>query len=86
MISRNILRKGAATLAAATMAFTLAACGGGSSDASSAGLTKDALDATLIPATQQGEKLWPKLLFFQEVENLDKRLQIWNEFKLGIGS
>ncbi len=37
MISRNILRKGAATLAAATMAFTLAACGGGSSDASSAG-------------------------------------------------
>lgn len=55
-----------------------------SSDASSAGLTKEALDATLIPATQQGEKLWPKLLFFQAVENLEKRLQIWNEFKLGV--
>jgi len=55
-----------------------------SSDAASAGLTKDALATTLIPATQEGEKLWPKLIFFQAVEDLDKRLQLWNEFKLGV--
>lgn len=55
-----------------------------SSEAQSAGLTKAQLDATLIPATEEGEKLWSKLIFFQAVENLDKRLQIWNEFKLGV--
>lgn len=57
-----------------------------SADAVKAGLTKDALDATLIPATQQGDAFWKAMLFFQTVNDLDKRIALWNEFKLGIGS
>lgn len=54
-----------------------------SSDAKAAGLVKTKLDGTLIPATAQGERLWSKLIFFQAVENLNRRLDMWNKFKLG---
>jgi spermidine/putrescine transport system substrate-binding protein len=49
-----------------------------------ADLTQEALDSTLIPATASGDKLFSKLKIFQPVENLDKRIDLWNQFKLGI--
>jgi spermidine/putrescine-binding protein len=55
-------------------------------DAVSAGLTQEALDATLIPATAAGESFFKGLRFFQPVEDLNKRVDIWNQFKLGIAS
>lgn len=57
-----------------------------SAEAQQAGLTKEAIDGTLIPATQQGDAFWKAMLFFQTVNDLDKRIALWNEFKLGIGS
>ena len=56
-----------------------------SADAVAAGLTEDKLNATLIPFTQQGDAFFSKMLFFQPVESLDKRVSVWNEFKLGLG-
>lgn len=53
--------------------------------AKKAGLTPEKLEGTLIPATQEGEAFFEKMKFFKPVENLEKRLQVWNEFKLGIG-
>jgi spermidine/putrescine-binding protein len=53
--------------------------------AKSEGLTKKQLEPTLIPLTREGDAFFEKMIFFQAVEDLDKRLQIWNEFKLGIG-
>jgi spermidine/putrescine transport system substrate-binding protein len=55
-----------------------------SEEAVNAGLSKDALDATLIPATRDGKAFFDKMIFFQAVENLQKRLDLWNQFKLGI--
>lgn len=55
-------------------------------EAVKAGLNQEALDATLIPATASGEAFFSKLRFFQPVENLSKRVDIWNQFKLGIFS
>jgi spermidine/putrescine-binding protein len=49
-----------------------------------AGLTKDKLAPTLIPATRAGDAFFSKMLFFQPVEDLQKRLDAWNEFKLGL--
>jgi spermidine/putrescine-binding protein len=49
------------------------------------GLTQQALDATLIPATRDGDEFFSKLVFFRDVENLQKRLDLWNDFKLGLG-
>jgi hypothetical protein len=49
-------------------------------------LTQEALDATLIPATAAGDAFFSKLRFFQPVENLDKRLDMWNQFKLGMST
>jgi spermidine/putrescine-binding protein len=55
-----------------------------SPEAVNADLTQEALDSTLIPATASGDKLFSKLKIFQPVENLDKRIDLWNQFKLGI--
>jgi len=55
-------------------------------EAVSAGLNQEALDATLIPATAAGESFFKGLKFFQPVEDLNKRVEMWNEFKLGIAS
>ncbi|MCV7224651.1 ABC transporter substrate-binding protein, partial [Mycolicibacterium komossense] len=55
-----------------------------SPDAVSAGLTPELLDATLIPATASGDAFFNGLKFFQPVEDLNKRVETWNQFKLGI--
>jgi len=55
-----------------------------SAEAQEAGLDEDALALTLIPATQQGDEFFSKMVFFQDVEDLQKRLDLWNEFKLGL--
>lgn len=55
-------------------------------EAKKMGLTPVKLEETLIPATKQGDAFFSKQLFFQPVEDLEKRLELWNEFKLGIGS
>ena len=57
-----------------------------SPEAVSAGLNQEALDATLIPATASGEAFFKGLRFFQTVEDLNKRVDMWNQFKLGIAS
>jgi spermidine/putrescine transport system substrate-binding protein len=54
-------------------------------EAESEGLTKEKLEGTLIPETQKGAAFFNALKFYQPVENLEKRLNLWNEFKLGIG-
>lgn len=56
-----------------------------SEEAKGAGLDEAALALTLIPATQQGDEFFSKMVFFQDVENLQRRLDLWNEFKLGLG-
>ena len=55
-----------------------------SAEARHAGLKSKQLAATLIPATRQGKAFFDKMIFFQSVENLQKRLDLWNKFKLGI--
>jgi spermidine/putrescine-binding protein len=57
-----------------------------SPEAIAAGLNQEALDATLIPATAGGENFFKGLKFFQPVEDLSKRVDLWNQFKLGITS
>ena len=57
-----------------------------SAEAVKAGLNQEALDATLIPATASGDAFFSKLRFFEPVENLNKRVEMWNQFKLGISS
>jgi hypothetical protein len=42
------------------------------------------LDGTLIPATASGEAFFSKLRFYQPVEDLNKRVDMWNQFKLGV--
>jgi spermidine/putrescine-binding protein len=56
-----------------------------SPEAKQAGLKQAQLAATLIPATRDGKAFFDKMIFFQSVENLQKRLDLWNKFKLGIG-
>ena len=51
-----------------------------------AGLTADALAQTLIPATASGEAFFKSMRFYQPVEDLNKRVEMWNQFKLGISS
>jgi spermidine/putrescine-binding protein len=57
-----------------------------SPEATGAGLTPELLEATLIPATATGEQFFQGLKFFQPVEDLNKRVELWNQFKLGITS
>jgi spermidine/putrescine-binding protein len=57
-----------------------------SAAAKSAGLTPDALTSTLIPATKDGDAFFSKMRFGQTPENAGKRVEIWNEFKIGLGS
>ncbi|MBI5340950.1 putative spermidine/putrescine transport system substrate-binding protein/spermidine/putrescine transport system substrate-binding protein [Mycobacterium sp. BK558] len=57
-----------------------------SEEAVMAGLTKDALAQTLIPATASGDAFFSKMRFYQPVEDLNKRVDLWNQFKLGISS
>jgi spermidine/putrescine-binding protein len=57
-----------------------------SQEAQDAGLTQDVVDATLLPSTRDGDAFFSKMLFFQPVEDLDRRVELWNEFKLGLGS
>jgi len=54
--------------------------------AKSEGLTNEELEPTLIPLTREGDAFFEKMVFFQAVEDLDRRLEVWNEFKLGIGT
>jgi spermidine/putrescine-binding protein len=55
-------------------------------EAVAAGLTEEQLAITLIPPTQAGDAFFSKMVFFKAVEDLDRRIQIWDEFKLGIGT
>jgi spermidine/putrescine-binding protein len=55
-----------------------------SKEATAAGLTKEKLDATLIPSTREGDAFFSKMLFFEPVESQDRRVNLWNEFKLGM--
>lgn len=57
-----------------------------SPEAVEAGLTPEALEGSLIPATAAGDAFFSKMRFFQPVEDLGKRVELWNQFKLGIGS
>jgi spermidine/putrescine-binding protein len=57
-----------------------------SPEAVDAGLTPELLEATLIPATAGGEGFFKSIKFFQPVEDLGKRVELWNQFKLGITS
>ena len=52
--------------------------------ARAAGLTKKKLQYTMIPLTRLGKAFFEKMVFFEDVENLQKRLDVWNQFKLGI--
>jgi spermidine/putrescine-binding protein len=49
------------------------------------GLTPAKLNATLIPSTRQGNAFFSKMLFFQPVKDQAKRVDLWNQFKLGLG-
>ena len=55
-------------------------------EAVAAGLNQEALDATLIPATADGDAFFKGMKFFQTVDDLNKRVDMWNQFKLGIAS
>jgi spermidine/putrescine-binding protein len=57
-----------------------------SPEAVSAGLSPEALEGTLIPATAAGDAFFSRMRFYQPVEDLNKRVELWNQFKLGIGT
>ncbi len=57
-----------------------------SPEAVEAGLTPELLKDTLIPATADGEAFFSKMRFFETVEDLNKRVEMWNQFKLGLSS
>lgn len=57
-----------------------------SPEAKKAGLDQEKLDLTLIPASTAGQKFFDDLVFYETVEDIQRRIDIWNEFKLGIGS
>jgi spermidine/putrescine transport system substrate-binding protein len=73
-------------VAASSNSGTLSLAQAKSPEAVSAGLTQQVLDTTLIPATASGEAFFKGLKFFQPVEDLNKRVDMWNQFKLGISS
>lgn len=54
-----------------------------SPEAVQAGLTPEALEATLIPATREGDAFFSKMVFGKTPENLEKRVDMWNGFKIG---
>jgi spermidine/putrescine transport system substrate-binding protein len=47
-----------------------------------AGLSEELLKVTNI-LDSEDPNFWKKLVIFQKPENLDRRLQIWNDFKAG---
>jgi spermidine/putrescine-binding protein len=49
-----------------------------------AGLTKKKLNLSLIPQTRD-KHFFPSLVFYQSTNRLQEELDIWNEFKLGVG-
>ncbi|MFO1061439.1 MAG: extracellular solute-binding protein [Dongiaceae bacterium] len=51
-------------------------------EAQKAGVPADKLKRTNIPAMKDPE-FWKKMIFFQNPENVDRRLEIWNAFKAG---
>lgn len=57
-----------------------------SKEAAATGLTKADLDQTLIPDTRAGDDFYSKIVFFQEYPDVQQMLDIWNEFKSGIGT
>lgn len=71
-------------IAASSNSGTLSLEQAQSPDAVKAGLTAEALAGTLIPATASGDAFFSKMRFFQPVEDLNKRVEAWNQFKLGI--
>ena len=52
------------------------------SAAADAGVPPDILKKTNIP-DQSDPRFWKKMSFFQNPENVDRRLEIWNAFKAG---
>jgi spermidine/putrescine-binding protein len=56
-----------------------------SQEAIDAGLTPEKLALTIYPETEAGAEFFEGMVFFKAVEDLDRRLEMWNEFKLGIG-
>jgi spermidine/putrescine-binding protein len=54
--------------------------------AKSEGLGDKDLAVTLIPLTREGDAFFEKMVFFKAVEDLDRRIEVWDEFKLGIGT
>jgi hypothetical protein len=56
-----------------------------SQEAIDAGLTPEKLALTIYPETEAGAEFFEGMVFFKAVEDLDRRLDMWNEFKLGIG-
>jgi len=47
-----------------------------------AGLTEDELKVTNI-LDSDAPDFWEKLVVYQKPEDLDRRLQLWNDFKAG---
>src|SRR5262249_27367527 len=56
-----------------------------SPEAKEEGLTAEKLEGTLIPSTRAGDEFFEAMKFYQPVEDLQRRPQVWKEFKLGIG-
>jgi spermidine/putrescine-binding protein len=55
-----------------------------SSEAKAHGVTKHAVDLTLIPDTRKGAAFYSKLAWLQRYPNVQEMLTIWDKFKLGI--
>ncbi len=55
-----------------------------SKEAVEAGLTKQKLEATLLPYTAGGPEFFDKLKLLKRVPNLEEWLNLWNEFKIGL--
>ena len=53
-----------------------------SAEAKKAGIAEDVLKKTNI-LDQDDPNFWPRMSVFQAPENIDKRLEIWNDFKAG---
>jgi spermidine/putrescine-binding protein len=56
-----------------------------SKEAKEQGLTPEKLEGTLIPATRAGKEFFDAMKFYQPVEDLQRRLEVCNEYRLGIG-
>jgi spermidine/putrescine transport system substrate-binding protein len=53
-----------------------------SANAAKAGIAADVLKKTNI-LDQDDPNFWPRMSMFKAPENIDKRLEIWNDFKAG---